>query len=302
MELRQIRYFIAVAKHLNFTKAAKECYISQSALSEQIRNLEKEFNCKFFERTSRKVSLTMDGKSFLNYCVHINQYIQDAKSTIGKKKNKIEGIINIATLQTIMLSWLPLLIMEFKKHFPYIQFVTSELGSVEVENSVKNHTIDLGITNLPLRDTSLYSKLLYKERLVLIVPERHHLTFSSKNTLEFSDLKNESFIIPEKGYDLRGIILKAFFESGYSPNIVIENGKIESVKYFVHCGLGIAFIPEIAVHYNFQKYKLKWFYVKPEILRPVGLVMRDNNFHSVVVNEFIYHLYEYNAFDTHLNS
>ena len=293
MELRQIHYFLAVARHLNFTRAAKECYVTQSTLSEQIKKLEKEFDCQFFERTSKKVSLTFEGELFRSYCEQVNQYIEEAKAMVGKNHNEIKGKIRLGALPTVMLSWLPLLIVKFKKDFPHIHFIMKELYSSDIEKSLNNYVIDLGITNLPLKDPSLHSTFLFKENLVLIAPKQHRLTSSSKKTLVFEDFKDEPFIIPEEGYALREVILNAFFEAGYSPNIVIENGRTESIKYFVQCGLGVALIPEVAVHYHLQKNEYHWFNVKPEIVRSVGLATRENNYQSRFLEEFISQLFQY---------
>lgn len=293
MELRQIYYFLAVARHLNFTLAARECFVTQSTLSEQIRNLEREFDCLLFERTSKKVHLTMEGELFRTYGEQVIQHIEEAKASIGKNHSGITGKIRFGALPTVMLSWLPLLILEFKKDFPHVQFVMKEYGSSDIEQSLNNYLIDFGITNLPPKDPSLHSTVLYEENLVLIIPQQHRLTSSSKRTLQFEDFKDEPLIIYEEGYDLREIILNAFFEAGYSPNIVIENGRTESIKYLVQCGLGVALIPEIAVYYRTQKKELHWFHVEPEIVRPVGLVTRKYNYRSSFLEEFISRLSKY---------
>lgn len=293
VELRQIHYFLAVARHLNFTQAAKECFVTQSSLSEQITKLEKEFDCLFFERTTKKVNLTFEGELFRSHCEEVIHHIEEAKAIVGKNHSEMKGKIRIGALPTVMMSWLPLIILEFKKDFPHIQFVMKELGSGEIEESLNNYIIDFGITNLPTRDPSLHSTILYKENLVLIVAEQHRLASCSKDVLMIEDFKAEPFIIYEEGYDLREVILKAFFEAGCSPNIVIENGRTESIKYFVQCGLGVALIPEIAFHYRQQKSNPRRFQVYPEIVRPVGLVTRKNNYQSKFLKEFISRLSKY---------
>ncbi|MFD1707443.1 LysR family transcriptional regulator [Siminovitchia sediminis] len=287
MELRQIHYFLAVARHLNFTTAAKECFVTQSTLSEQIKKLEEEFECKLFERTSKKVTLTFEGELFRSYCEKINEFLEEAKSKVGKNHKEVFGKIRLAALPTVMLSWLPLLITEFKRDFPNIQFEMKELGSGDIEKSLSNYVIDFGITNLPLKDPSLHSTVLYKEKLVLITSKNEDSAKRNGQTVKLEDFKDEPFIIYENGYDLRGVILNAFFEAGCSPNIVIENGRTESIKYFVECGLGVALIPEAAIYYQPNIDNICWHYVEPDIVRPVGLATRNDQPHSLFLKKFL---------------
>lgn len=171
MKLRQIEYFLEVAKCLKFTQAANNLYVSQSTLSEQISKLEQDLKCKLFERKGKIIHLTDEGIFLRNRFEQLVKYLNDTIIGLQSMSDGIKGKLNIGVLPTIALSWLPQFIVEFSEQFQEIQWSLKEEGSSKIEESLKNYKIDLGITTLPPKDPSFSSTILYEEKLVLIVPE-----------------------------------------------------------------------------------------------------------------------------------
>ncbi len=289
MKLRQIEYFLEVARCLQFTQAANNLYVSQSTLSEQISKLEQHLKCKLFERRGKIIHLTDEGIFFRNRCEQLVKYLNDSIIGLQSISDGIKGKINIGVLPTIALSWLPLFIVEFLKEFQEIQWSIKEEGSSKIEESLKNHKIDVGITTLPPKDPSFSSTILYEEKLILIVPEQHRLLSLPNQPCDFKDFKDEPFIIYEKGFQLREIILNGFFKAGYQPNIVMEVERTESIKSLVKRGCGVALVPKTCVNYPRPMYP-HCIPLSSDLFRTVGLLTRQTDFNLLAISKITSHL------------
>ncbi|UOF89003.1 LysR family transcriptional regulator [Fodinisporobacter ferrooxydans] len=292
MELRQIQYFLETARCLNFTQAASNLFVSQSTLSEQINKLEQDLKCQLFERNGKKIRLTEEGEFMRSRCEQIVKYMADTIDGLQDIRNGLRGKIKIGALPTIALSWLPPFIVDFLKEFPGIQCSIKELGSSKIEESIKNYEIDLGITTLPSKETSFLTSVLYVEKLVLIIPEHHRFASLPKHSLDFKDFKDEPFIIYEKGFQLREIILNGFFKAGYQPNIVMEVERTESIKYLVESGYGVALVPETCIT-NRQPGYPNYFLLRSPLIRTVGLLTRQHDLEFLAINTLIARLLQF---------
>lgn len=295
MELRQVQYFLEVARCLKFTQAADNLYVSQSTLSEQIKNLEQHLKCQLFERKGKKIYLTDEGIFLRNRCEQLVKYLNDTIVGLQDISDGIRGTIRIGVLPTIALSWLPMFVVEFSKEFQGIQWSIKEESSSKIEESLKNYEIDLGITTLPTKDPSFSSSILYEEKLVLIVPEQHRLMALPNQSIDFKDFKDEPFIIYAKGFQLREIILDGFFKAGYQPNIVMEVERSESIKSLVESGYGVALVPKTCVNYPMYP---NYIPLCSNLIRTVGLLTRQTDFDILAINTVMLHLlnFKYNIF------
>lgn len=293
MRLRQIQYFLEVARCLNFTQAANNLYTSQSTISEQINKLEQHLNCQLFERDGKKIHLTEEGVFFRDRCEQLVKYLNATVVDLKSMNNGIKGRLNIGVLPTVALSWMPLFIAEFAKLFPEIQWSIKEEGSSKIEESLKNYAIDLGITTLPPKDPAFSSTVLYEEKLVLIVPEQHQLASRPGRSCHFTDFKDEPFIIYEKGYQLREIILNGFFKAGYQPNIVMEVERTESIKSLVESGCGVALVPKTCVNYP-KPVSSAYLSLNFDLIRTVGLLTRPADFKLLSICNLTSHLLNFN--------
>lgn len=293
MKLRQIEYFLEVAKCLKFTQAANNLFVSQSTLSEQINKLEQDLKCHLFERKGKTNHLTDEGIFLRNRCEQLIKYLNDTIIGVQSISDGIKGKLNIGVSPTIALSWLPLFIVEFSAQFQDIQWSLKEEGSLKIEESLKNYKIDLGITTLPPKDPSFSSTILYEEKLVLIVPEEHRIMSLPNGYCDFKDFKDEPFIIYEKGFQLREIILNGFFKAGYKPNIVMEVERTESIKTLVKSGCGVALVPKTCVNYPKPGYP-NYMPLYSELITTVGLLTRKSDYNFLAVNNITTNLSNFN--------
>ena len=183
--------------------------------------------------------------------------------------------------------------LSLQRNFTEIQWSIKEEGSSKIEESLKNHKIDLGITTLPPKDPSFSSTILYEEKLVLIVPKQHRLLALHKQSCDYKDFKDEPFIIYEKGFQLREIILNGFFKAGYHPNIVMEVERTESIKSLVKSGCGVALVPKTCVNYPKPRYP-HYIPLSSDLFRTVGLLTRHTDFNLLAINEITSNLLNFN--------
>jgi DNA-binding transcriptional LysR family regulator len=248
MELRQLKYFVAVAEELQFSSASRKLLVSQPALSQQIKLLETELGVDLFIKVQRqiyrKVALTQEGEAFLKDAQKILQLCDKAKMQIqsrafSKKTLKL-GTYRLLVEQRI-LDTLAL----FSDNFPDLDVQIVELPTfLNIQEALLDETIDFGISVLPLHYKELDSILLKKSELSVILPKNHVLAQQNKLTLE--QLHQERWIeINASFHPIFEEVEKLCIKAGFNrrPNIVQEVSSLEIMAQFVGMGKGIAFVP-----------------------------------------------------------
>lgn len=230
MELRQLRYFIAVAEELNFTRAAERCHIAQPPLSQQIKKLEEEIGVKLFDRSNRVVALTEEGKTFL--CVARNNL-----ETLACGVNKIKSIargevgrLRIGFLNSAIQTKFPAALAEFRKRYPGIILDIQEKESSIQKHEILEGDLDVAICHHCYADhDKMESRTFLKDSYYLAVHESH--PFVNKGTAGWDDLKDEPFIMfSRKDYpNAFERSITRFHERGAMPRIVQE-ARTQQVK------------------------------------------------------------------------
>ncbi len=244
MELRHLRYFIAVAEELHFGRAAKRLCIAQQPLSRQIRNLEDELGVQLFHRTKRTVRLTEVGQIFLT---EARQTLIQAEQAIllAKQASKGEmGGITVGFTGSALNTILPKAIRKFKDNYPKVQITLERLqtnGQVEALHSGQIH---LGLLHPPIDDDRLILETIHREKLVVALPNTHSLAADEFSEISLKQLANEAFILFPRhvGSVLYDQIIGLFQQAGFSPNIVQEAIPQQTILGLVSAGIGISLI------------------------------------------------------------
>ncbi len=250
MELRQLKYFVEVAEVLHFGNAGKNLFLSQSALSQQIKSLEDEIEVDLFSRSlrthQRKVELTEAGKIFLIEARHILQLSEKAVERarqVGKRKNILKLGVYKMLLRERTVELVKLLTLEFpESEIKIIEFTSS----TDVQEALMNETIDVGVTLLPLKFSELSARPFKKGYLNVILPSGHILAHETHLTLE--QLKNEKWIEINKSiHPIFEEIEQMCREAGFNRQLLIvqEVSSLELLCGLVGLGLGIAFVPSL---------------------------------------------------------
>lgn len=245
MDIRQLRYFIAVAEHLSFTEAANRLFVVQSAVSQQIAELEKRLEVKLFERTKRSVQLTSAGRVFLREATLLLQKSEEAIELARQAESGVLGSLNIGFLGLSLKQYLPRLIRQFRLDYPQITLKVNRFSHGLLNESLGNGELDLaftssfGLQSIP----DLEWKSVYSDSSTIVIHQDHPL--ASRSKVNLAELAHEPFIALNRqdspqAYDR---LLQLCANNGFSPNIVSQTGFIDTVLLLVEAGMGIAIMP-----------------------------------------------------------
>lgn len=253
MELRHIRYFLAVAHGLNFTAAARRLNISQPPLSQQIADLERELGVKLFDRHSRSVELTAAGATFLRHAESILAQAETAADEARAVGRGQTGIVHVAATNSVLYSGLSARVSAFRGGNPGVSIAIHELPPQEQIERLLTRRIDVCFVRFAPDEADLVVRRAWPEKVGVVVPGNHRLARQAQ--VRIASLKDEDFVFYRlKGSDFAGHLHASCVDQGFAPRIVQEVVEAFSVSSLVAAGLGIGFIPEAlrnltAAHY-----------------------------------------------------
>ncbi len=252
MELRQLRYFAAVAEELHFGRAARRMNISQPPLSMQIRNLEEELGLSLFRRTSRSVTLTPEGRLFYDDVSKILKQLGTAVDTVQKAAKGQAGSLSMAFVSPAMDTFLPAAVHSFRRHRPGIVLSFEELATNDQLKALRESRIQVGFLRLFHHDLKdLRTQVIWTESYVVALPKGHPL--GGKSRINLCDLEGTPMIMYPRAsqpalYDrIMGICQKA----GFAPDVSQEAMTKHTTTALVAAGMGAAIVP--ASSENFRK-------------------------------------------------
>jgi LysR family hydrogen peroxide-inducible transcriptional activator len=245
MELHQLRYFCAVARAGNFTRAAEEEHIAQPSLSQQVRKLEDELGAKLFDRFPRFARLTDYGKAFLPKAGEILRLVGDARTEIQGMSQAEIGTVAIGAIPTVAPYFLGPVLARFAAKHPSITIsVTEEITPVLLD-FLHNGRVDLVLLALPVRGESIVCEELIREPLFAALPEDHRL--ATCKSIELAQIRKDPFLLLKEGHCFRENTLSACRRARVQPNVVFESGQFSTILSMVATGMGVSVVPEMAV-------------------------------------------------------
>jgi LysR family cyn operon transcriptional activator len=220
MELRHIRYFVALAETLSFTRAAWQMHVSQPTLSHQIRRLEEELGKALVTRRNRRVALTAEGEAFLSHAVAVLSEIDSALVDISTPRRKSAGHVHVGALSTLSVSVVPDSLAILFEANPGVSVRIEEISSVkEIERRLIEETLDIGLVYPPLSGHGLVVETLYEEQAVLFVRKDHKL--ARRRKIRLLDLHRQGVILP-LGSEYRQLLEGLLRSVGAQPEVVVE--------------------------------------------------------------------------------
>ncbi|AFZ60583.1 LysR family transcriptional regulator [Anabaena cylindrica FACHB-243] len=244
MELRHLRYFIAVAEELHFSKAAEKLHIAQPPLSQQIQQLEAELGVKLFDRkTKRQVQLTEAGKVFLQEAYQLLEQLKTAVALTQRTGRGETGKLRIGFTSLVIYDLLPLILRKFREQFLAVEIELLELTTSQQEQALRDSLINVGFAHPPLEDDTLSYECIHKETLVVALSSTHSL--AQKDYISVRSLLNEPLIMFPR-YLAPGLydrIMSLFHQANFSPNITQEAVQMQTIIGLVSAGMGAAITP-----------------------------------------------------------
>ncbi len=242
MEIRQLHYFLHIADQLSFSKASHSLHISQPSLSKAIQMIEDELGVVLFDRTTRRLQLTDDGKILVKYANTIMSSLDDLQAALAEGKQLKKGSIKLGLPPVIGVSFFPGIIAKFRQRYPQVQIQLVEEGGKIIEQSLLDGKIDLGVVVLPVNEDSFETLPFAERRVSLIVNAKHPL--ANRENIHLSELKNEPFILFKEGFSLYDRVREACIREGFEPRIAYESTQWDFIGEMVAADLGIALLPD----------------------------------------------------------
>jgi DNA-binding transcriptional LysR family regulator len=272
LSLHHVVVFNSVAKSLNMSKSAKELLVTQSAISQTIKDLETKFSVRLFLRKNRRLYLTEEGKEFYYYTKKIFDILEEAKLCLENFNTLKKGRVSIGASMTIGNYLLPEFIVKFKQSYPDIDLSLFIGNSAEVIEKLRTSEVDIAlIEGLPYtNDKSIKITRFAKDKLSFICSPQH--SFASMQKVTLKDLLKEQFIMRERGSGTRQIIEAEFAKVGAHVKVAYEFNNPEAIKNAVSCNLGISALSDLIIKNELQMGMLKeipvstikiyrWFYL-----------------------------------------
>jgi len=243
MELRHLKYFVAVAEELHFTKAAEKLFVAQPALSRQIKQLEKELGILLLNRTKRTVSLTVAGKFFYKEVKELFLTLEQIKAKTKQIETGLAGKIRVGYVGSAMLSILPRVMTELQKKQPDVHLELFEMpAKIQMENLVAEK-IDIGFLRTPYEEKSLNKEVVFSETYSLVLPMNHKK--DQKNYKGLHEFADENFILTPRNAAERYFdnIIALCASAGFSPKIIHESLYENATIRLVENNIGISIFP-----------------------------------------------------------
>jgi DNA-binding transcriptional LysR family regulator len=237
-ELRQLRYFVAVADETSFTRAAAGLHIAQQSLSQQITVLERSLGARLFDRDARGTRLTALGQLFLPEARAVLARADEAVATLGRAVRGEIGTVRLAFLTTTANYLLPPIVRAIRERFPDLEVTTAEAAIAELVDGLRQHRFDLAFTRPPLV-TGLASRTLLTEEVCAVLPADHPL--AGRASLKLADLAGEPWVLtPRTSWEPWHHSYDAdFAAAGFTPRVVQRAATVQGLLGLVAAGVGV---------------------------------------------------------------
>ncbi|MBN1220422.1 MAG: LysR family transcriptional regulator [Anaerolineae bacterium] len=295
MELHQLRGFMAVARSGSFTQAAEELYLTQPALSLQIKALEESLGERLFERRGRRLLLTPAGSLLLERAEQILGLLEQTNEEIVAFRGLQKGRLSIGTNDSNCLYVLPRVIQKFREQFPNVELHLTNSHSTEVAAWVVEGRVEFGLVTLPILEPNLESQPLFEREDVLVCHPDHPLCLQPSVTL--AELVTYPLLLLDRGSVSRVRLEQLFAQANLLPKVVMEVGSIEVIKRFVAIDLGVSIIPRFTAEQELQDGRLYAIHLDWLPHHAIGIVQRRNGYLSPAAQMFLQMLKRHVASD-----
>ncbi|WP_410770521.1 LysR family transcriptional regulator [Fontibacillus sp. BL9] len=275
MELRQIQYFIEVAKLEHVTEASYALHVSQSAVSRQIFKLESELGVDLFIHEGRKVKLTPIGRLFLEHMEHLMKVIDNAQQEISEYLDPERGTVRIGFPSSMAAQMIPKVVSAFRGRYPSVHFQLQHGSYKELVEWVAKGDMNLAIMGpVPQNEPQIKGVVLFEEKFAALLPAGHPL--AGQTTVTLNELKEDLFVLFPEGFVLRDIVVKACANIGFQPKVKFEGDDLDAIKGLVSAGLGLTVLPEIALSEHIASSIVILPITEPHVTRDVGVIIPAN--------------------------
>ncbi len=273
-DLKHVRAFLTAARVGNFTRAASELHVSQSAFTVQIRQLEEALGIALFDRSKRRISLTSAGREVL---APLERILIDMEAVVGRTRHLAglrRGIVTVAVLPSIAAQVLPRAIQRFTHLHPGIVVQIRDVVAEKLIEAIKKEEVDFGIGSKLGSDRDLKTAPLLVDKLCAFVPVNHPL--GRRESVALAELVALPLILTGKDSSVREIVDRALKREKLQPTIVYETNYMSTAIGLARAGLGIAILPETAANMDSARAIRTVAICKPSLSRKIEIIQRKD--------------------------
>ena len=271
MDLYQLRGFFEIVREQSFTRAAEKLFLTQPAISLQLKALERELGEVLLERSRKRIRLTPAGEILFLRAQEVFAQLESARDEIAALQNVMRGRLAVGTSDTNCTYILPEVLQEFRERYPHVELDIRNRMSPEVVHMVLENEVNFGLVTLPVRNRELVTQKLFERRDVLICRPDHPI-LGDRKRVRLEEVAEQPLLALERGSTSRQLMDETFRQVGQSPQVAMNLGGIEVIKRFVEIGLGIALVPQVTVGREVEEGRLIVVQVHKLPPRSIGLV------------------------------
>lgn len=245
MNLRDLKYLVALADHRHFGRAAAACFVSQPTLSTQIRKLEEELGVTLVERSPRKIMLTPTGQQVAERARRIVGDVEQMKEVARRSQDPEAGVVRLGIFPTLGPYLLPHVVPSIRRRFPQLELLLIEDKSDQLLARLRDGRLDAAVLALPVHDEQMHAEPLFEEPFVLAVPDGHPL--AARRSITLDALAEERLLLLEDGHCLRDQALDVCHLAGASEKSGFQGTSLETLRQMVAANVGVTLLPMLAI-------------------------------------------------------
>ena len=283
MELRHLRYFVAIADAGTMARAAEKVFVTQSTLSHQLAQLEKEIGDVLFERVGRNLRLSDAGRQLLGYARNVLGLIDEGKHAVSQLRALATGSLRVGVIHSFVTSVIPVVAAGFVRQHPAVKLQVPELSAVDIEAQVSEGSLDLGVAFFPPGSDAVQGEHLFDDTLVLAIPTKHNLANAKR--VRFAQLAEVPLAMLSERFRTRRLVDSYFQQAEVSPKVVVEMDSVDALYRVVEQGVAAAFLPARTTRASARVRLLQ--VTDPRPVRAAGLIWRRSGYRSAAALAFV---------------
>jgi DNA-binding transcriptional LysR family regulator len=286
MHIETLKVFCDIIESGSFSYAASQNFVTQSAVSQQVRSLEEKYDCRLIERGRAGVKPTPAGQILYTASKEIVRRFQELENRLREIGSVVAGSIRVGTVYSVGLHELPPYLTEFLRKYPAVNVHLEYLRSNKIYEDLIEGKVDLGVVVYPAKRSQIVTVPFRYDELVLVVPSDSALARHAK--VSISQLQGQNFVGFERDIPTRKASDRILREHGVRPQYTLEFDNIETIKRAVEIGLGVAIVPRLAVENEVQRGSLKLLeFEEGTFTRPLAIIYKRGRELSPAVRKFI---------------
>ena len=285
---RRLQVFYTVAKQLSFTKAAEQLFMTQPAVTFQVKQLEEHFSTRLFDRSHGRIALTPAGRLVMDYAERVLALSEEMETRVSDLTGTVGGPLSLGASTTIAEYILPKILGEFKAEHPEVQAHMTVANSETIVNRVADHSLDVGLIESPSHLPTLTSEVCCDDELVVICAPGH--AFARRRSVRAQDVASLPLVRREVGSGTREFTDNYLVQCGVAPDdldVMMELGSPEAIKGVVETGIAIAVVSRATIVKELQLGSLLAIPLAPRLIRTLSLVHPKERFRSRLLTAFV---------------